>query len=266
MANIEFSEAFNDFFKLKHQYEEKINKSKNAILRNNNLNSLEKREKFKSLKKKCINCGNEGGNTFKIFDNILEAKCNSSTPCNFHIKLQRAKNKLLNDYDEEMKNEIIDKKSNIIINKLNYLYGYETEKNTLVKFNTIKSELMKLVKDYEIINSAYNNIVNDENKNKIIREKKDELFIIIENLKKLVKQSIEEDNNAYIKEALELYLNYIDPISKDILNMKYALNSIIIEEKERGNVEYKLIQKKYTLEQLNYPIIGQVNKILIYKK
>lgn len=261
MADDDYNEVFNQFFKLKQQYEERINKAKNIILRNTNLNTNEKREKFKSLRTKCVACGREGGTSFKVYDNILEAKCNSNTPCNFHIKLQRAKYKLLNEYDEEIKNEIINKKSDIIRNKLNYLYGYETEKNTLVKFNTIKSELMKLVSDYEIVSTAYNNIVNDDTKNKIIREKKDEMFIIIENMKKLIKQSTEEENESYMKEALELYLNYIVPISKDLLNMKYAINYVVI-----GETENKLIQKNYSLEQLNYPILGQVNKILINKK
>ena len=32
---------------------------------------------------------------------------------------------------------------------------------------------MKLIKDYEIVNTSYNNIVNSEDKIKIIREKKD---------------------------------------------------------------------------------------------
>lgn len=259
-----FETAFNDFFKLKHLYEEKINKAKNIIIKNSNLNSQEKREKFKSLKKKCINCGKEGGTTFKIYDNILEAKCNASTPCNLHIKLQRAKTKLLNNYDEDLHSEIIDKKTDIIINKLNYLYGYESEKNTLVKFNSIKSELMKLIKDYEIVNTSYNNIINNEDKIKIIREKKDELFILIENMKKLIKQSIEEDNNIFIKQALELYINFIQPVSKQLLAMKYTNNFILIEEKDK--TIYKLIQEPYTLKELTYSIIGQDNKILINKK
>ena len=265
MDDDKFETAFNEFFKLKHLYEEKINKAKNIIIKNPNLNSQEKREKFKSLKKKCINCGKEGGTTFKIYDNILEAKCNASTPCNLHIKLQRAKTKLLNNYDEELYNEIMEKKSKIILNKLNYLYGYEIEKNTLVKFNTIKSELMKLIKDYEIVNTSYNNIVNSEDKIKIIREKKDELFILIENMKKLIKQSMEEDNNAFLKEGLEIYVNYIQPITKELLNIKYANNTIIIEEKDKTTI-YKLIKEPYTLKELTYSIIGQDNKILINKK
>ena len=110
MDDNKFETAFNDFFKLKHLYEEKINKAKNIIIKNKNLNAQEKREKFKSLKKKCINCGKEGGTTFKIYDNILEAKCNASTPCNLHIKLQRAKTKLLNNYDEELYKELMEKK------------------------------------------------------------------------------------------------------------------------------------------------------------
>jgi len=159
----------------------------------------------------------------------------------------------------------MEKKSKIIINKLNYLYGYETEKNTLVKFNTIKTELMKLIKDYEIVNTSYNNILNNEDKIKIIREKKDELFILIENMKKLIKQSMEEDNDAFLKEGLEIYVNYIQAITKELLNIKYTNNSILIEEKDKTTI-YKLIQEPYTLKELTYSIIGQDNKILINKK
>ena len=52
MDDNKFETAFNEFFKLKHLYEEKINKVKNIIIKNPNLNTQEKREKFKSLKKK----------------------------------------------------------------------------------------------------------------------------------------------------------------------------------------------------------------------
>ena len=142
----------------------------------------------------------------------------------------------------------------------------ESGPDTLVKFNTIKSELMKLIKDYEIINTSYNNIVNNEDKIKIIREKKGELFILIENMKKLIKQSMEEDNDAFLKEGLEIYVNYIQPITKDLLNIKYANNSILVEEKEKDIFIYTIIQEPYTLKQLTYSIIGQDNKILINKK
>lgn len=264
MEDNDFEISFNEYFKMKHLYEDKINKVKNIIIKNPNLNTQEKREKFKTLKKKCVNCGKEGGTNFKIYDNILEAKCNANVPCNLHIKLQRAKTKLLNNYDEELSNQIMNKKSDIIINKLNYLYGYESEKNTLVKFNNIKSELLKLIKDYEIINSTYNNIINNEAKIKLIKEKKDELFALIENMKKLIKQSDEEENNAFLKEALELYINYIQPLDKEINNLQYVNNNILTEEKEK--ITYKLIQESYTLKELTYQIIGQENKILIYKK
>jgi len=52
------------------------------------------------------------------------------------LNLQRAKTKLLNNYDEELYNEIMEKKSKIIVNKLNYLYGYETEKKYISKILT----------------------------------------------------------------------------------------------------------------------------------
>ena len=123
---------------------------------------------------------------------------------------------------------------------------------------------MKLIKDYEIINTYYNNILDNQDKIKIIREKKDELFILIENMKKLIKQYLEEENDTFLKEGLEIYINYIQPITKELLNIKYSNNSLIIEEKDK--TIYKLIQEPYTLKDITYSIIGQDNKILIYKK
>jgi uncharacterized protein YukJ len=83
-------------------------------------------------------------------------------------------------------------------------------------------------------------------------------------MKKLIKQSMEEENDTFLKEGLEIYVNYIQPITKELLNIKYANNSILIEEKDK--TIYKLIQEPYTLKELTYSIIGQDNKILINKK
>jgi uncharacterized protein YukJ len=77
---------------------------------------------------------------------------------------------------------------------------------------------------------------------------------------------MEEENEAFLKEGLEIYVNYIQPITKELLNIKYANNSILIEEKEKDKKLYKLIQEPYTLKELTYSIIGQDNKILINKK
>lgn len=266
MEDDKYNEVFNEFFKLKHIYEEKINKTKNVIIKNPNLTIQEKREKFKSLKLKCVNCGKEGGTNFSFNGNIIEARCNSSSPCNFHIKLQRAKYELLTNYNNSLQNEIIEKKHEIILNKLNFLYGYENEKNTLVKFNEIKSNFMKILKDFEFINEKYIEIVNNSVKDKMIQDKKTQLFIMIEDFKKYIKQYQEENDNSFLKEATELYINYIKPIEIELMNIKYPLNQIIKEDINKEESIYKLDQQRYTIKQLNYPILGQTNKILIYKK
>ena len=114
-----YNEVFQSFYKLKHQYEERINREKMKIIKLSSLSQVEKRNKFKALKLKCINCGQLGGTSFEQKENVLEAKCLAINPCNLHIKLERAKYVLMNNEDIKLKADIQSAKSNVITNKLN---------------------------------------------------------------------------------------------------------------------------------------------------
>ena len=87
-----FNQALNDFYKLKRQYEDQIQKEISKLRKNTILTTKEKHDKFKQLKLKCVNCGKSGGTIFKLEDSILSAICgNVENPCNLDIKLQKAK-------------------------------------------------------------------------------------------------------------------------------------------------------------------------------
>ena len=58
MADI--SEAISNYYKLKHTYEEKLNRQKIRILRNPSLSNREKRQKFQQMKKFCVKCNGLG--------------------------------------------------------------------------------------------------------------------------------------------------------------------------------------------------------------
>ena len=113
------NEAINNYYKLKESYESKISQSKSKIINNPQLSKKEKEQKFKNLKKLCINCKQEGGSIFTNKDGILKVKCgNTSKPCKLDIEIEKGKYKLADDLIDELLIQINKFKDDIIKIKL----------------------------------------------------------------------------------------------------------------------------------------------------
>ena len=87
----ELIEAMNDYYKLKHQYNNTVVSEKNKILKNDTLSSKDKRRRFKQLVYKCINCKQNGGTIFTNTNGFLKAVCGSDTPCKLNIEIMKGK-------------------------------------------------------------------------------------------------------------------------------------------------------------------------------
>lgn len=270
MASIEYKDksensflnALSTYYKLKGNYENQINKSVKDIYNNLQLNSGQKREKFSQLKKKCIVCGKSGGTLFEQNNIFLVAKCgNVESPCNLDIKLEKAK------YDNVVKvlnsnNELInDYKNSIIDTKLDYLFGFTNHSSTISKFNELKNNLVKIVKEYQDnINKYVNTIYNYENISKInqLTTQLDENIITF---KDNIKYFNETGEISYLKDSVELYVNTIKIINKQLNEAKYKLQEIY---KDKDTDVVKLIQKSYTLSDLLIIRPGTENKIISF--
>ena len=88
-----FIDALEHFYKLKNNYDTKINKQKDKIIRNNKLSKVGKRKQFKKMiqNSKCIKCNQLGGTHFSSHNHILKANCGSSKKCKLNIELDRGK-------------------------------------------------------------------------------------------------------------------------------------------------------------------------------
>ena len=260
-----YSDIFHLFYKLKHQYEERIEREKNKLIKNASLSTDEKRHIFKTYKRKCVNCGQLGGTLFEQNKNILEARCLAEKPCKLHIKLQRSDYVLINKYDIKLKDDIQDEKSQIITNKLNYLFGYQTEKSTLEKFNLIKQKIIKLVKEYEIVNRQYVDIANNEEQKADIRRMNTELLLLIDGMKILLKQYEVTTEDKFITEAVELYVTKILSLQNRLMKAKYKSTEIQPVQINKDTTIFHLRQEQNTMKDLMYQI-GSNNKILSNKK
>tara|TARA_R110001599_G_scaffold300966_2_gene506353 strand:- start:244 stop:1068 length:825 start_codon:yes stop_codon:yes gene_type:complete len=240
-------EAISGYYKLKQKYDESNNKQKMKIIRDNSLSNKEKRQKFKQLKEKCVNCKNSGGTIFSNTDRILRAVCGSSTPCTLNIEIKKGRYMNVREVGEKYLNEINNLKIQIIETKLNLLFGYTEEAEVLKIFTLLRERLGNFTETFLWVREHYLDIVNDTENMKAINEAEVSLFVEKEGLKTLHKLFDDSQNNSYINEMVEKYVSIIDPLVIKIRNMKYK--SVYIETNDTDHTEH-LIEEPYTFEQL----------------
>jgi len=261
-----FNESLVQYYKLKKQYDDQSEKNLSKLRNNPNLTIKEKRDKFKQLDstRKCVNCSKIGGSIFKQANNILSVECgHKEKPCKLDIKLQKAKYVNVTEQITELNNKININKTETISSKLNFLFGYKSEGDTLEVFNNLKLELIEKVKIYQIINEQFLNVVSNLSTERLLSENSNTLITLIQKFKSLIKNYEDSNEIGFLKEATNLYINNIDEIVKTIQNLKYVNNSLSYDDIDKT---HHLIQNKYTLAQLQIPINKTPNKIISFKK
>lgn len=259
-----FNEAVKNYYKLKQKYDSTIEREVVKIRKNIGLTNFEKRNKFKQINRKCINCGRAGGTIFKQENSVLSATCGHiEKPCKLDIQLQRAKHYNINQEIDKLNEKININRTNTINSKLDFLFGYSKQDLTINKFNNYKAELIEEVKKYQILNELHLNIVNNSMQKTQLLENTNNLSTLINKFKELIKNYEETGNIQFLKEAIELYKESIIETAKTIQNLKYSYNAVEYNEKDNTN---HLIQELYSLEQLQVTINNTANKIIAFKK
>jgi len=245
--------AIDNYYKLKNLYEGKINKYKNKNDYFKGLTKKDRRLKMMEFKKKCIKCKKDGGTIFSRQNRTLKAICGSSNPCSLDIEILLGNYVLRDEIINNYKNELDITKINIIQTKLNILFNYITENEGIKIFEKERDNL-------RIISEKYTTLLTDillitNNPEKLVELEKTEILLYenIQYLKNLLNNFNKEDNLEYIKEAIELYKIKILPIIKLIRNLKYSYISV------ENNI---LIEKPYTLQQMEFPLENDKAKII----
>ena len=195
----EYQKNLDNFYKLKNKYYEKINREKQKLISNTELSKKEKRLQFMETVNKCINCKNKGGTIFEINKDYYKITCgNTENPCSLNVYFKRQQKELLNESILEYIKIISDIKNNIIKIKLDYILGFITEEESIIKFTSFKKELDDNYNIYKIYLEDYikitNNLENQEEISNNMSKKND----IILDIKKHVEIMITSKTNSYV--------------------------------------------------------------------
>jgi len=244
------NEALNEFYNLKSKYESDFNKDKQKIIKNKSLSWKEKKQEFKQLKPKCINCKRPVGTIFSVKhlgkenedSRELKAICGSlSEPCNLNITINPGVTYNIMNHIKELEKDNEDYKNEIIEYKNKLLFGYTTTEAAIEKFDKTKEAINDIS---FLLNFNYEqlfDIVDNKSKNENIQKLQEELYFFIAEIKQSISKFNTTTNVQFVRDAVEIYVKQMQPKIDELVTLKYKVNLV---EYDESNGTYHLIQKK----------------------
>lgn len=245
------NEALNEFYKLKNKYESDYNKDKQKLIKNKALSWKEKRNEYKQLKPKCINCKRPVGTIFSIKhigeknDDARELKAicgNLTEPCNLNITINPGTTYNIMTHIKELEKNNDDYKNEIIEYKNKLLFGYTTTEIAVEKFDKTKEAINDI---NFLLNFNYEQlfeIVDNKSENERSKKLQEELYIYIDQIKQSMKDFDATTNVQFARDAVAIYVNQMQPKIDELFQLKYKVNLV---EYDESDGTYHLIQKKY---------------------
>jgi hypothetical protein len=240
-----YLEELKTYYNLKKTYtktkETKINKLINSK------DSIETKKKLFSKEKfKCINCHQIGGTIFFENNKILRATCGNTTkPCDLNLEIIKMSPVLITNELKDTNISLINKKKQIIITKLDFLFNYIEEDKAVESFENFKSELNTLQEKYNDLFSLYSSITSNPDTEEHLNQKIIEIDSLVNEFKQFIKLFKETEETSYLKDALFLYTSKIKSLDEYITTLKYKYNSV-----ESDDTYKYLIQNKYNIKNL----------------
>lgn len=257
IINPETLDAINIFFKLKHKYENDIQKTKNKIIGRDDLNIVEKRDLYQTLNPKCIICKKPGGCIFSIEKNRYVAMCNATPKCNFNINITKGNIILLDNYVKELQVQHTELVTTIMKTKYNLLFNYLNETDTVTAFKKTKETFDSNATALNVYKTKLVNISHLLEKKEAIDLSETQIVEFIKEIKQLVSSAKTEMNPQYLKDAVELYIHRLMGVLDTNREYKYSYQGIELDD----NGNHNLVQKGVTICDLE-AVLGEPYKVV----
>ena len=257
VSKADYVDALNEYYAYKHQYDTKFDEDKSAVKNTDGLTMSQKRAKIMRIKRnrKCVACGQSGGTHFTNEDGVLRAACgNRSQPCSLRIEIVKGKFMSLEQLAESSLRTADILKDQIIKTKLDLLFNYSTEEEALRQFEKDRAALDQALGLYGGFRQKYLDVVRNAER----REEADALtakfYAAVQDLKDVLQKPPGGENDAsFVRDAVALYVGTIEPLNQQLMETKYVY-SAVERDPSLGDDAFRLVQKPYTLEQLEFEI------------
>uniref|UniRef100_A0A6C0I6C4 Uncharacterized protein n=1 Tax=viral metagenome TaxID=1070528 RepID=A0A6C0I6C4_9ZZZZ len=265
VSKADYVDALNEYYGYKHKYDKKFEEDKNAVKNADTLTLQQKRAKIMRIKRnrRCVSCGQIGGTHFTNEDGVLRAQCgNRSQPCSIRIEIVKGKFMCL----EELANASLRTadllKDQIIKTKLDLLFNYTTEEEALRQFEQDRAALDQALELYGGFRQKYLDVVRNAERREEVDALTAEFYDAVQTFKETIQGTSASGTSAsasaknadasdsFVRDAIALYIGKIEPLNATLMEKKYVYSAV----ERDGDDMFRLVQKPYTLEQLEFEI------------
>ena len=283
-----YVDALNEYFKMKANYEKDLSKAKRTVYEKAPTKRMG-RNSAKAVKVPCVKCKRPVGTQFLMKNNKYIAICGDvRNPCNLDIQIYNGRCSRYQDTMMEFKTEIEVAKQKIICDKLDVLFSYISEEQSIAEFKKDLDEYNINNKAYNELLSGHNEIYNNPVKDDFVTKKNEVIFKLTESVRALLAEYKDSNNPELLSQAVRVQAEQISAEARNLRMLKYEVmemdkrepkieneNTMVVLDKncqldiktkgERGVFEHVLVQRPCVLFKLEYSFAEPPNVIKYVK-
>mgnify|MGYP002632676828 CR=1 FL=1 len=263
-----YTDAINEYFKLKNKYETDFMDAKRKVYKNEP-NKKRAKQITLRIKPKCIKCKRPVGTIFSKNEQRYEAICGDSlNPCSLDIQIypgeliqfQTSFNWLKDDFDAV--------KDRIIRQKLDTLFNYISEEQSVASYTGLIKEYNEASNFYKVYLDKYYELYNNEQRDNIIQTKTENLFKLIEGSRIMIDEYKNTDNKELLHRAVDSQINQIIPEARNIRMLTHKIMEMVQTDESLVNPGrlpvYTLFQRPVSIAELDYES-GEQQRVIKFK-
>lgn len=242
-------EALNDYFKLKNEYKNTVYSMKKKVFEKADTKRQAKRDVLK-IKAPCIRCKRPVGSIFDKKNGRYTALCGDvNKPCDLDIQIFVGDNTLVGYLLELFREDNDESKDTIIRQKLNTLFNYTTEDQSIRLFKKELENYNSNTSIYKDLIDKYHELFHNNDKQKLIEKKNDIIFHLNERVQELLEEYKKTQNKEILKQAVYIQIKEIQPEQNNLRRLKNEIMEID-EIVENNQLVFKLFQYPIELSKL----------------
>jgi len=259
---IEYTDALNQYYKWKSEYETKSLIQKKRIFGRVKERSGVKRanKEANQIKSSCVLCKRQVGMLFYRKDSHLIGQCGDANNRCLDVKLYMGEHLSLHKLIDEYNDIEEYGKEEIIRIKYNTLFNYMTETESVKEFK-LKLDLhntsVEMNKEFK---DKYENLYFNPDKKEMIQKKSIEIAEIQQKIRELYDQYSKSGNRDILATAVELHNKEVLPLVESMRYLKYDT----VEMDLYDNIN-TLVQRPVGIRHIEY-LIGETPKVVTWVK
>jgi hypothetical protein len=237
--------SFDEFYRLKNEYESNETTRKREIIKNTKLSWTEKRRKFAAMKPQCVRCKQSGGTIFTVSyvdeSRTLTAKCGHHVePCDLKMTIKCGVYEPLLNTVQSYEQSLKDVKHNIILSKNDMIFGYKLERDVMKDFDELKTDINETSQNLDMYLQDFGEIVADDKQlGPLVTSSYEHIAAI--------KKHVAESN---LDDAVNIYIDDLLPALNTIRKLTYDDNFVW-----RHDDSYTLVQRQKSIKSLEHEIV-----------